>query len=117
MRISSALEALAELKERGDPVALLLSDHRMPQMQGVELLGRARALYPQAKRVLLTAYADTEAAIAAINESTQVGDSQAPVDFRGQERVLRQACRRRLVGDGCALVDAAQGTASDGTTF
>ena len=44
----SALEALAELKQRGDPVALLLSDHRMPRMQGVEFLGRARALYPDA---------------------------------------------------------------------
>ncbi len=66
---STALEALAGLKERGDPVALVLSDHRMPQMQGVELLGQARELHPEAKRVLLTAYADTEAAIAAINES------------------------------------------------
>lgn len=65
----SALEALAELRERGDPVALVLSDHRMPEMPGVELLGRARELYAEAKRVLLTAYADTEAAIAAINES------------------------------------------------
>ncbi len=66
---STALEALAGLKERGDPVALVLSDHRMPKMQGVELLGQARELHPEAKRVLLTAYADTEAAIAAINES------------------------------------------------
>ena len=66
---ASALEALSGLKERGDPVALVLSDHRMPEMQGVELLGKARELHGQAKRVLLTAYADTEAAIAAINES------------------------------------------------
>jgi thioredoxin reductase (NADPH) len=62
-----ALDALAQLKERGDAVALLLSDHRMPQMDGVEFLGRARSLYPEAKRALLTAYADTEAAIRAIN--------------------------------------------------
>jgi thioredoxin reductase (NADPH) len=63
-----ALDALGQLKERGDPVALLLSDHRMPQMDGVEFLERSRALYPEAKRALLTAYADTEAAIRAINK-------------------------------------------------
>jgi thioredoxin reductase (NADPH) len=62
-----ALDALNQLKERGDSVALLLSDHRMPQMDGVEFLGRARSLFPEAKRALLTAYADTEAAIRAIN--------------------------------------------------
>lgn len=62
-----ALDALEQLKERGDAVALLLSDHRMPQMDGVEFLGRARSLFPNAKRALLTAYADTEAAIRAIN--------------------------------------------------
>ncbi len=65
----AALATLNEIKERSDPVALLLSDHRMPQMQGVEFLGQARALHPDAKRVLLTAYADTEAAIEAINAS------------------------------------------------
>jgi thioredoxin reductase (NADPH) len=63
-----ALEALGELKARGDAVALLLSDHRMPQMDGVEFLERSRALFPEAKRALLTAYADTEAAIRAINK-------------------------------------------------
>ncbi len=63
-----ALDALQELKERGDTVALLLSDHRMPQMDGVEFLERSKELFPQAKRALLTAYADTEAAIRAINK-------------------------------------------------
>ena len=63
-----ALDALQELKGRGDPVALLLSDHRMPQMDGVEFLERSRTLFPEAKRALLTAYADTEAAIRAINK-------------------------------------------------
>ena len=48
----------------GDSVALLLVDQRMPQMNGVEFLGQAMELFPDAKRVLLTAYADTEAAIA-----------------------------------------------------
>ena len=64
-----ALEALAELKRRGEVVALLLSDQRMPQMDGVEFLARAAPLYPDARRALLTAYADTDAAIKAINES------------------------------------------------
>lgn len=71
VRASSGLEALdvlAQLKEREEPVALLLSDHRMPQMDGVEFLERSRALYPEARRALLTAYADTEAAIRAINK-------------------------------------------------
>ncbi|MER3484346.1 MAG: fused response regulator/thioredoxin-disulfide reductase, partial [Meiothermus sp.] len=63
-----ALDALQELKGRGDPVALLLSDHRMPQMDGVEFLERSRTLFPEAKRALFTAYADTEAAIRAINK-------------------------------------------------
>ena len=64
---SEALDLLGKLKERGDPVALLVADQRMPEMTGVEFLERAKALHPSAKRVLLTAYADTEAAIQAIN--------------------------------------------------
>jgi len=64
---SSALEALKTLKLRNDPVALLLVDQRMPEMTGVEFLERAMELYPDAKRALLTAYADTDAAIRAIN--------------------------------------------------
>src|SRR5271157_616498 len=63
----AALDTLAQLKTRQEPVALLLSDQRMPGMTGVEFLERARELYPEARRVLLTAYADTEAAIRAIN--------------------------------------------------
>jgi thioredoxin reductase (NADPH) len=62
-----ALDALKRLEQREEPVALFLVDQRMPQMTGVEFLGAARALYPQARRALLTAYADTEAAIQAIN--------------------------------------------------
>lgn len=62
-----ALDALKELKLRGEPVALLLADYRMPQMSGIEFLEAAMDLYPLARRVLLTAYADTDAAIQAIN--------------------------------------------------
>ncbi len=64
-----ALEALRSLKKRDEPVALLLVDQRMPHMTGVEFLGQAMELYPEAKRVLLTAYADTDAAIRAINDA------------------------------------------------
>jgi thioredoxin reductase (NADPH) len=64
---AAALEALKGLKRRGDSVALLLADQRMPHMTGVEFLGQAMEFYPNAKRVLLTAYADTDAAIQAIN--------------------------------------------------
>ncbi len=63
----AALDTLAQLKTRQEPVALLLSDQRMPGITGVEFLERSRELYPEARRVLLTAYADTEAAIRAIN--------------------------------------------------
>jgi thioredoxin reductase (NADPH) len=62
-----ALDLLRRLQQRNDSVALLLVDHRMPEMNGVETLLEAMKLYPNTKRVLLTAYADTEAAIQAIN--------------------------------------------------
>jgi len=65
---AEALETLTELRTRGDQVALLIADQRMPGMAGTEYLVEARKIVPDAKRVLLTAYADTEAAIAAINE-------------------------------------------------
>src|SRR4051812_29614314 len=64
----SALNTLRELKRRSTPVALLLSDQRMPNMDGVAFLEQAREIFPRAKRALLTAYADTEAAIKAINQ-------------------------------------------------
>jgi thioredoxin reductase (NADPH) len=63
----AALDTLAQLKSRDEPVALIVSDQRMPGITGVQLLERARDIYPDARRVLLTAYADTEAAIRAIN--------------------------------------------------
>ena len=62
------LELLGELRRRGDHVALLISDQRMPRMEGTEFLTRAQEMFPEACRVLLTAYSDTAAAIAAINE-------------------------------------------------
>jgi thioredoxin reductase (NADPH) len=65
---AEALETLTELRRRGEPVALLVADQRMPGLSGTEYLKQARQLAPDAKRVLLTAYADTEAAISAINE-------------------------------------------------
>jgi thioredoxin reductase (NADPH) len=64
----AALDLLARLQRRNESVALLLVDHRMPQMNGVEMLQEAIKLYPNAKRTLLTAYADTDAAIKAIND-------------------------------------------------
>jgi len=65
----AAMEIVRELKVRNNAVALFLVDQRMPGLSGVEFLQQAVELYPDAKRVLLTAYADTDAAIAAINEA------------------------------------------------
>jgi len=65
----AALDALREVKARGDAVALLLADQRMPGMSGVDFLKQAGPLFPGVKRALLTAYADTDAAIRAINEA------------------------------------------------
>jgi len=64
---SEALDALREIKLRGGRVAVMLADYRMPEMSGIEFLEAAMDLFPRARRALLTAYADTDAAIAAIN--------------------------------------------------
>src|ERR1700761_6843983 len=64
---AAALDALRQMKLRGDVVALILADYRMPEMNGIEFLEHAMDIYPGARRVLLTAYADTDAAIDAIN--------------------------------------------------
>ncbi|WP_346293126.1 FAD-dependent oxidoreductase [Sphaerothrix gracilis] len=65
---AAALDMLKQIKLRNQPLALMLVDQRMPQMSGVEFLAAAVALFPQAKRALLTAYSDTDAAIRAINQ-------------------------------------------------
>jgi thioredoxin reductase (NADPH) len=109
----AALEALKELKLRDERVGLLLADHRMPEMTGVEFLAEARQFYPKARRVLLTAYADTDAAIAAINRADvhyylfkpwdPPGEKLYPVlddlllDWKEQDR-LRQEDGTRVVG-------------------
>ncbi|MFZ2358916.1 MAG: FAD-dependent oxidoreductase [Anaerolineae bacterium] len=64
---SEALEVVRQLQQRNDPVALFLVDQRMPHVSGTEFLAQAMKLYPDARKVLLTAYADTEAAIDSIN--------------------------------------------------
>src|SRR6516164_1701956 len=64
---AAALDALRQMKLRGELVAVILADYRMPEMSGIEFLERAMDIYPGARRVLLTAYADTGAAIDAIN--------------------------------------------------
>jgi thioredoxin reductase (NADPH) len=65
----AALDAIKELKARGDALAMLISDQRMPSMLGVDLLSKCRVIYPVARRVLLTAYSDVKAAVRAINEA------------------------------------------------
>jgi thioredoxin reductase (NADPH) len=65
----SALDTIGQLKARGDALALIVSDQRMPVMLGVDLLAKSREFYPIAKRVLLTAYSDIDAAVRAINEA------------------------------------------------
>src|SRR5881397_324481 len=64
---ADAIDALKELKLRGETVAVFVADYRMPHMSGIEFLERAMDFFPMARRVLLTAYADTHAAIDAIN--------------------------------------------------
>jgi thioredoxin reductase (NADPH) len=66
--VREALDALKDLKNKGETIALFVADQRMPELDGVSFLEQAMDLFPQAKKVLLTAYSDTEAAIKAINE-------------------------------------------------
>lgn len=66
--VKEAMESLLELQNKGEEVAIFVSDQRMPEMQGVDFLEKAMVIFPFAKRVLLTAYSDTDAAIKAIND-------------------------------------------------
>jgi len=66
--VSEAMESLLDLQNKGEEIAIFLSDQRMPEMQGVDFLEKAMVMFPFAKRVLLTAYSDTDAAIKAIND-------------------------------------------------
>ena len=65
--VAEAMESFLDLKNKGENIALFVSDQRMPEMEGVDFLQKAREFFPEAKRVLLTAYSDTDAAIKAIN--------------------------------------------------
>ena len=65
--VNEALDSLLELKNKGETIAMFISDQRMPVMEGVDFLEKAMQFYPEARRVLLTAYSDTDAAIKAIN--------------------------------------------------
>lgn len=65
---NEALESLIELKNKGEVIALFISDQKMPEMLGVEFLEKAKKIFPESKRILLTAYSDTDAAIKAIND-------------------------------------------------
>ncbi|GGB79789.1 FAD-dependent oxidoreductase [Dyadobacter sediminis] len=66
--VREAMESLLDLQNKGEEVAIFISDQRMPEMQGVDFLEKAMVMFPFAKRVLLTAYSDTDAAIKAIND-------------------------------------------------
>lgn len=66
--VKEALESLLDLQNKGEEVAIFISDQRMPEMQGVDFLQKVKKMFPDAKRVLLTAYSDTDAAIKAIND-------------------------------------------------
>jgi thioredoxin reductase (NADPH) len=65
--VNEALDSLLELKNKGETIAMFISDQRMPEMEGVDFLEKTKQFYPEARRVLLTAYSDTDAAIRAIN--------------------------------------------------
>ena len=101
----AALGALRELVRRGEQVALLIADQRMPGLSGTDYLVRARQLVPSAKRVLLTAYADTEAAIQAINEVALDYYLLKPWDPPEEELfpVVRGSARRVAGGRGAGV--------------
>ena len=119
---TDALTAARELKQRGTPVALFLVDQRMPDMAGTDLLVEVRKLHPDACRVLLTAYADTAAAIAAINDAGVHHYLMKPWDPPEQrlypvldELLGGWATRVRLPFDGIRVVGSAWSPSSYAT--
>src|SRR6266536_3060280 len=84
-----ALETLRELKLRGDPVAVLLADHRMPDMSGLEFLEEAMDLFPHARRALLTAYADTDDQ--PVNRTQVVGHRWSARSFEVRDFLARNS--------------------------
>ncbi len=125
-----ALDALRELTLRGEPVAAILADYRMPEMNGIEFLEAAMDIAPHARRALLTAYADTDAAISAINvvdvdhyllkpwdppeeKLYPVVDALVDDVARGSTPVRRGPCRRAPL---VAAVRSARATSSPATS-
>ena len=87
-----ALDIVQQLKKRGDQIALFLTDQRMPEMEGTEFLEAAIRIYPDARKVLLTAYADTNAAINAINKLSVPGARTGRAHCRRGDQTI---CIRR----------------------
>src|SRR5215210_8948065 len=107
-----AMDTLGKLKLRGGPVALFLVDQRMPRTTGVEFLEEARELYPEAKKVLLTAYADTDAAIKAITTSAGwtttsrnpgTSDDGPGIPREAKNRIFEPFFTTKGVGEGTGL--------------
>ena len=107
---ASALEALKGLKRRGDSVALLLADQRMPHMDGVTFLQAATHIYPEAKRALLTAYADTNAAVDAIiaGDVGRVRELGAPLTIAGDvsRAMICAGPSRTLMGGNFSSIES-----------
>src|SRR5215207_9911219 len=123
---ADALDALKELTLRGEPTAAILADYRMPGMNGVEFLEQAMDIVPRARRALLTAYADTDAAIRAINvvdvdhsvEETKVlGHRWSAESFAARDFLARNSVPYRWYNieepDGERLPGTAGATADD----
>ncbi len=101
---SAGLATLRELKARNNPVALLLADQRMPQMDGVNFLSEAMEMHPLAKRALLTAYADTNAAIDAINEARRFDLPTRAFAFSAPAgRIVLTNCANSSHGTRCPI--------------
>jgi CheY-like chemotaxis protein len=97
---ADALEACRQIRLRGEQVAVLIADYKMPEMTGIEFLEQAMDVFPYAKRVLLTAYADTEAAIAAINVVDLDHYLLKTCSRRGPGRSGRRSRRRSWLATG-----------------